>query len=309
MRSKTHHTYNPIEEEIAVSALTASGRFRVLRKINLRDDPRLQHKTRKLATGICIDTETTGLNHSSDTVIELGIVVFEFNNDTGDIIRIAGNYSGFEDPKRPIPDEITKITGITNEMVHGQRFNDEIIEKIAANASIVVAHNAAFDRPFIEKRFPAFQHLSWFCTASQIDWKLEGISSRSLEFILYKYGYYVDAHRALNDAEGLLGLLLEQLPISKAPIFKILLANGSENIAKINAINAPYERKDTLKERGYRWNDGSNGTQKCWNIIVPESQEGEELDFLSKHIYPAGNTSAVEIKRISPVDRFSSRDK
>jgi len=48
--------------------------------------------------GLCIDTETTGLNHAENKIIELGIVAFEYSPVTAEIIMISDRYNGFEDP-------------------------------------------------------------------------------------------------------------------------------------------------------------------------------------------------------------------
>jgi DNA polymerase-3 subunit epsilon len=236
-------------------------------------------------------------------------VAFEYDPETAAIIRIIGRYSGFEDPGFPLAEEIRQITGITDEMVAGQAFDDGQVASLAENASLVIAHNAAFDRKFVEARFPVFANLPWACTVSQINWQAERISSRTLEYLLYKCGgYCINAHRALDDTEGLLGLLLGRLPVSDTPIFKALLEESAEVTSRICAVGAPFDKKDALKQRGYRWNDGSRGGTKGWWVSVSRDREAEELAFLAKEIYPGGNTTSVEISRIDAYSRFSVRE-
>ena len=91
----------------------------------------------------------------------MGIVAFEYNPVTAEIIRVVGRYSGFEDPGYPLSDEVREITGITDDMVAGQAFDDDQVNALAQQATLVIAHNAAFDRPFVEKRFPVFAELAW----------------------------------------------------------------------------------------------------------------------------------------------------
>jgi len=301
---------NILEAEIAITALHATGEFKVIRKLNLERDTRF---TRKPLQGskvaLCLDTETTGLDHTNDRIIELGMVAFEYNPMTAEIIRITDRYNGFEDPGQPLPKEITEITGISDEMLAGQIFDDEQISALADKATLVIAHNAAFDRKFVESRYPVFTKLPWACTMSQLDWSRERISSRTLEYLLYKCGgYCINAHRAQDDAEGVLGLLLGYLPLSEAPIFKTLLKASGELTARICAVNAPYDRKDILKQRGYRWNDGANNGCKGWWVDVPQQLEQEELAYLAREIYPGGNTGSVDINRIDAFDRFSVRE-
>jgi DNA polymerase-3 subunit epsilon len=302
---------NVLESEIAITALQATGDYTVLRRLNLDSDPRFTLKsTRGSKIGLCIDTETTGLNHAEDKIIELGIVAFEFNPMTAEIIRITDRYNGFEDPGCPLPKEITEITGITDEMVAGQSFDNERVKAIAGNAVLVIAHNSSFDRKFVEARYPIFATLSWACTVSQIDWTAkERISSRSLEYLLHKCGgYFINAHRALDDAEGVLGLLLGTFPVTETPIFKTLLEKSSEMTAKISAIGAPFDKKDVLKQRGYRWSDGANNACKGWWTSVPQHLEEDELAYLAKDIYPGGNTESVVVSRIDAYARFSVRE-
>ena len=67
---------------------------------------------------VLLDVETTGLNTAQDEIIELAMVKFDYLPDD----RIAGVtdvFSSFNEPSNPIPNEITELTGITDEMVSG----------------------------------------------------------------------------------------------------------------------------------------------------------------------------------------------
>jgi DNA polymerase-3 subunit epsilon len=121
-------------------------------------------------------------------------------------------------------------------------------------------------------------------------------------------GRRADAHRALDDAEGVLGILLGKLPVSKTSVFKSLLNTYDKVTSKISAVGAPFDKKDLLKQRGYRWNDGSQGGCKAWWISVPTVLENEELVWLAGEVYPHGSTDRVEISRVNAVDRFSVRE-
>ena len=181
-RNSLQGPLNSLEAEIAITALHATGSYSVLRELNLDSDTRITLKSASgTQIGICLDTETTGLNHVEDKIIELGIIAFEFNPITADIIRITGRYNGFEDPGYSLPNEIIEITGITDDMVRGQSLDDEQVNQIASQATVVIAHNAGFDRKFVEARFPLFKTLSWACSVNQINRQAERISTRVLE--------------------------------------------------------------------------------------------------------------------------------
>ncbi len=310
---RNYHTdpINVLEAEIAITALHATGDYTVLHKLNLERDSRFTQRrvTQSSKIGLCLDTETTGLNHTEDKIIELGIVAFEYNPMTAEIISISDRYNGFEDPGRSLSKEITEITGITDDMIAGQTFDDYQVMALADKATLVICHNSAFDRKFVENRYPLFATLQWACTLAQLDWSKERISSRTLEYLLYKCGgYFINAHRALDDAEGVLGLLLGSFPTSGTPIFKTLLEKSDEMTSRICAVGAPFDKKDILKQRGYRWNDGSNNGCKGWWTDVPQQMEQDELSYLGKAIYPNGNTGSVDINRIDAYARFSVRE-
>ncbi len=310
IRNFQNEPLNVLEAEIAITSLHATGEFEVLRKLDLEKETAFSHGSAQGSKiGLCVDTETTGLSHTEDRIVELGIVAFEFNPATAEIIRISDRYNGFEDPGRPLPQEIIEITGITDDMVRGQSFDDEWVIRLAHQASLVIAHNASFDRPFVEDRYPVFASLPWACTVNQINWQAERISTRVLEYLLFKFGLFINAHRALDDAEGVLAILLRELPVSKTPVFKALLDTYEEVTSRITAVGAPFDKKDILKQRGYRWNDGSQGgCNKAWWVSVPEAHEKDELSWLASEVYLRGNCDAVVINRVTALDRFSVRD-
>jgi DNA polymerase-3 subunit epsilon len=129
-----------------------------------------------------------------------------------------------------------------------------------------------------------------------------------LEYLLFKFGLFIHAHRALNDAEGVLGILLENLPVSGTPVFRALLDCYAGETARISAVGAPFDKKDLLKQRGYRWSDGTQGSCKAWWISVPGELENDELSWLAGEIYPRGTTDGVVISRVNATDRFSVRE-
>jgi DNA polymerase III subunit epsilon len=77
---------------------------------------------------------------------------------------------------------------------------------------LVIAHNADFDRRFLEKRLPAFATKHWACSRSDIDWKAEGIRSSALEFVAYSLGFFHDGHRAASDCRATLHAPAQLLP-------------------------------------------------------------------------------------------------
>lgn len=286
-------------EEMA-NLLTQSQNYKVLKSFEKVNQYSPDDNVEKL-TGVFLDIESTGLNTATDKIIEISLVPFEYTND-GRIYRVFEGYSSFQDPEITIPEQITSITGITNEMVKGKKIDLTIVENIINNADIIIAHNAAFDRKIFERQLLKTTNKTWACTLTQIPWVKEGINSAKLEYIAFVFGFFYKAHRAEVDCLVGIHILSHRLPISSEPALKILLQNAQEKSYRIWAINSNYETKDILKFRKYRWNDGSNSQPKAWYIEVYESQKEEELSFLYKEIYK--KNVYIPIDEINQFSRF-----
>ena len=66
-----------------------------------------------------------------------------------------------------------------------QRIDDRAVDGLLSPVVLVIAHNADFDRRFLEKRLPKFAAKHWACSRADVDWKAEGIRSSALEFVAY----------------------------------------------------------------------------------------------------------------------------
>lgn len=255
--------------------------------------------------GVYLDVETTGLDAATDQVIELGLVPFEFASD-GRIFRVLEDYNGLRDPGIPIPPEITGLTGITDKMVAGHVLDDARIAAIVEPAHLIVAHNAAFDRPFAEQLHALFASKAWACSMSEVPWREEGIEGTKLDYLAYQYGFFYDAHRATGDCLAGIDLLARKLPQSGTAALGALLANARARTMRIWAKGSPYESKDRLKGRAYRWNSGEDGRPKSWYKDVPETDVKGELDFLRQDVY-GGHLPDLPMDTINAFNRFSSR--
>jgi DNA polymerase-3 subunit epsilon len=208
-----------------------------------------------------------------------------------------------EDPGFPIPPETTAVHHITDEMVKGHRIDDTRVAAFLKDASVVIAHNASFDRPFVEARWPLFAQLDWACTIKDIDWKEEGFGSAKLEYLLSTQGYFYDAHRAEADCWALLELLNQVLPQSQQTALLTVLLTLNQPQQKVYAINSPFETKDKLKARNYRW----AAELRCWTRVVAGAAEmTQELEWLKHHVY-AGRSARVEIETTGGKVRYSNR--
>jgi DNA polymerase-3 subunit epsilon len=130
-------------------ALVASGHYRIQRR--MRPRPKVQAPPgTELKQALFVDVETTGLDHQSDEIIELAMVPFTYGPE-GQIYEVQEPFQSFHQPTKPISAEITRLTGITDDMVAGHAIDPREVEAFAKDMILVVAHNAAFDRRFMER--------------------------------------------------------------------------------------------------------------------------------------------------------------
>ena len=292
--------YNNLEQ--IADALSASNQYKVIKRYIKPDFYHLPDNAPK-QIGVFLDTETTGLSHEIDKILELGMVKFEYTED-GRIYRIVDEFNQYQDPKEPISSHITELTGITDEMVKGTAIDQEDVTKFLENVDIIIAHNASFDRPFFDKMFSHLPPKAWGCSRADIDWKAERIESHKLEYLAYKYNFFYEGHRAVTDCLAGLHLLAQTLPISKQQVLKQLLINCNKKRFKIWVKNSPYDTKDLLKARGYRWSTHPQDNYKAWVIEVFEETLESELALLRSEVY--GTSYNIPIQTINPVVRFKS---
>ncbi|MBO1329134.1 3'-5' exonuclease [Acetobacter suratthaniensis] len=289
-------------EELA-HTLEAEGTYKVLRRIApIPLNRHLPHDQTRL--GIFLDLETTGLDPQHDEIIEFGMVPFAYTLN-GTILGTLPTFSRLREPNQPIPPDITTLTGITQEMVAGKTVSPDDVAQFTAQASLIVAHNARFDRLFAENFWDGFSKLPWACSMEDVPWQAEGFEGRSLGYLAMQAGWFFDGHRATDDCLAGVTLLNTRLPKTQAPALSALLREARKPRWQIWAENAPFEYKDKLKARGYRWNDGSNSHPKAWFTEVPLEQKDEELHFLKTAI--GLDAAAIPTREITAWDRFSAR--
>ncbi|MBX5477274.1 MAG: hypothetical protein IRZ18_09170, partial [Clostridia bacterium] len=155
-----------------------------------------------------VDVETTGLDSNRDEVVELALVLFAFDRETGTIAGIVDEYIGLREPARPIPPDATAIHHITHRMVKGRRLDDRRVRDLLDKAEFLIAHNAQFDYSFVVRLYPEAAQKVWLCSMRGIAWSNHGYRSRSLQNLLAAHGIKVDrAHRAGADCHAAIALL------------------------------------------------------------------------------------------------------
>lgn len=292
--------------EALARTLQAHPDYRVLRRLQPGVDwgpPPADWEPARIRRILLVDTETTGLQHGRDKVIELALLMVQVDAASGLPFGPVTVYEGLEDPGMPIPEAARQVSGITDDMVRGQQFDDAAVQALVAQADCVVAHNAGFDRPFLEARLPCFCDKAWACSWADIDWKALGATSSGLGALAQDLGWFFEAHRALMDCHALLRVLATPWPGQSVNGLARLLAAVQATTYRLRATGAPYESKDALKARGYRW----DAEARVWVTTLHSAELLEaECDWLKVAVYP-GRPARVGVEVQDSRVRYASR--
>lgn len=296
------HWNNLYEQDIA--KLERTGNYRVLRRFV----PRLQYAPGEgHLHGLVVDCEGTGLDTENDKMIEISLVRFTFD-DKGIVHSVMPPITMREDPGAPLSGEIVSLTGITDEMLKGQKFDDAVVEERAYAADVVIAHAAKYDRPMFERRFPSFAERPWGCTQKDIDWPKFGIRSATLDYILSKVaGCFHEAHGAEQDALALLHCLAQGSLDARDPAYsgKTVLRHLLDGVRTPHLcieVNPPRGYNERLKERKYRAKYVDGKFSCWWKIVKPEEIKAEEDWF-----FRLTGITGITMRKISAYDRYSVR--
>ena len=264
---------------------------------------------------VLVDTETTGTKAPSldadrqwqgDAVVEIGLQEVWIQPVSGLITRVGRSYSGFNDPGIPISPEASRVSGITQEMVEGKSVDRAAIAELLRGVALVIAHNAAFDRPFCERLHDAFTFAPWACSFSNVQWAQHGVSARALERLAYQCGFFYEAHRSLIDAR----VIAEVSQQMDGVVLRDLLASATpeHQTVRIWALNSGFEVKDALKQRGYRWRGEEPGTLpvKCWYRSVAVADLEAEQAWLAEAVYQRRPSAPIKLQSEPATTRFSA---
>lgn len=218
-----------------------------------------------------IDFETTGLDRFKDSVIEIGLRLFYFDPSDGKILGIGESYSSLNDPKSEVDSKVTKITGLKYSDLKNQQIDWVAVSELLDNVSLIIAHNAAFDRHFLDLNLQYSKRVIWACTLQQIDWINHGFPSANLQLLSAFHGYFSSSHRALSDVDSLLKLL------SCNPKYMLeLYQNAHISKARIKIMNTAYEHRNELKKLRYLWNP----VNKTWRKMISKKEVETEIQLI-----------------------------
>ncbi len=175
---------------------------------------------------VVFDIETTGFSAEHDRIIEIGAVRVEEG-------QITDRFSAFVNPQIPIPFEIEKLTGISDDMVLEEPLVEEVLPRFLefCRGAVLVAHNADFDMSFIRKNAERQGLVCDFTVADTVGlarillpqlnrYKLDAVA-KALNISLENH------HRAVDDAGCTAEIFLKFLEMLK-----------NRDVADLDAVNA-----------------------------------------------------------------------
>jgi len=194
-------------------------------------------------TYVVFDIETTGLSKEKEMITEIGAVKVADG-------KIIDRFSTFVNPQRPISAEITKLTGITDDMVKDAPTIENVLPEFLkfCEDTVLVAHNASFDTGFIriaaERAGLGELHHTIVDTLELARALLPELNKHKLDIVCEHLGVTLNEHhRAVNDAEATAEVFIKFLDmLAEKKIFTLdeinVLASRTVNYKKLRAYHA-----------------------------------------------------------------------
>lgn len=194
-------------------------------------------------TYVVFDIETTGLSKEKEMITEIGAVKVADG-------KIIDRFSTFVNPQRPISAEITKLTGITDDMVKDAPTIENVLPEFLkfCEDTVLVAHNASFDTGFIriaaERAGLGELHHTVVDTLELARALLPELNKHKLDIVCEYLGVTLNGHhRAVNDTEATAEVFIKFLDmLAEKKIFTLdeinVLASRTVNYKKLRAYHA-----------------------------------------------------------------------
>jgi len=256
---------------------------------------------RKIHTACSFDVETTGLDDTAE-VIELAILEIFFENFNGkySIVGFGKEFNQLQQPKKPIPELITNLTGITDADVKGHSIDWKEASSMYLASDLCLAHNSRFDYGKLKGLLFEESTKVWACSLSDINWSELGFINQKQENLLLYHGISYSGHRALTDLHAQAYLL------SLEDYFDIMLKAAKVPQYIVCALNTDFETKDSVQARGFRWYN-NNVDKKFYYKMVSKDELEEEVDWVTKNGYTKRRAQVRPIS-IDPMKRYDSLD-
>jgi len=223
-----------------------------------------------------IDLETTGLDTSSCEIIEVGAVLW----DTG-THQIVRTYSTLVKNQQPIPEDVQKLTGITQGLV--DRFGTSwstvltFLNRLQGECDYLVGHNAkGYDAEILARMGMEFGR-PWIDTTQDVPYPAE-IKTRKLTHLAAEHRFVNPfPHRAVTDVLTTLQILSFYQP---EEIERYAKADSKTVVAQFERSDPEFEsKKEVVKRNRYRW---TGAPEYQWRKTLKDFQVEEECVLLAK---------------------------
>ena len=192
-------------------------------------------KGQEIDTTYCVlDLETTGFSAKTEKITEVGIMKIK----DGEVID---EFSTFVNPEKHIPERVTEVTNITDEMVKNSPTIDKVFPQILEfiEGSVLVAHNAPFDMGFLKQNAKNLGYefdYTYIDTLSLAKDLFPNYKKYKLGKIAENLGIKVEvAHRALDDVDTTVKVFNVMLDMLKK--------RGVTKVEEIDSLAADEEAK------------------------------------------------------------------
>lgn len=212
-----------------------------------------------------LDVETTGLNPLEDRVVEIGANLY--CTDTKRTLRSCSFLT--TDDTIKISPQITAINKISQEMLdkNGVDFKSVLpllTDNFVRRSDFLCAHNAPFDRGFLEAELKRFGYpiwnKPWIDTCVDLPFP-ETLTTRKLTYLAVEHGFLNPfPHTALSD------VLTTQKILGEYDVAKIISRSETPNITIVALVD--YANREKASKRGYRWAAGT----KRWMKVIKETE-------------------------------------
>lgn len=267
---------------------------------------------------VVLDTETTGLSHRENELIEIAAARLRGR-------EIVDRFDTFVKPSGLIPAEITELTSITNADVAHAPSAEGAVAALAefVGGAPVIAHNAAFDRGFIEAVSGGSEVSDiWIDSLALSRIALPRLSSHKLASMAELFGYASVSHRANADVEALCGVWrillcgLDDLPLglmrrladmhpdvpwSYRPIFSFLAGSHPEAVFSLVSARHDILAADSSSAAG---SSARIDADELPGLNLPSREEVEacfEPDGLVNRMYPGYEPRMEQVQMAAEV--------
>lgn len=224
-----------------------------------------------MARVIVLDTETTGLDPAEDRLVELAAIGVDKKEEFQTLVN----------PERDIPPQAKAVHHITEKMCVGAPVS-ELATASMLNAlgrpEVVVAHNAKFDRSFMEPLFAELRYApKWICTYKCSQVVYPNAPSHSNQVLRYWLGLNPDLPEGLAPHRALYDILVTR------EIFQSLLTHKTINeLHQISSNPVLLTTCSFGKHKGKPWSEVDRGYLQ-WIVRQPEGDMNEDVVFTAQH--------------------------